>query len=226
MVFAMPPVTFELIRSRRKTVSIIVHRNGQVVVRAPLRLSEKVIWEFVDGKRDWIAAKLDELASQQTPVRQFIPGEIFAYLGQSYPLTVTSIQRPALRLTSTFEMSQSALPQARQVFERWYRARAAEVFAQRVALFAARFGLRYQSLRISAARTRWGSCSTKGTLSFTWCLVMAPLEVIDYVVIHELAHLVVHNHSAAFWAQVESMLPDYRVRRAWLKRHGHALSLD
>jgi predicted metal-dependent hydrolase len=197
-----------------------------VVVRAPLRLSERAIQEFVDGKRDWITAKLSELASQKTPARQFTPGERFPYLGQTYPLVVTSMQRPALRLGSTFEVSQSALPRARQVFERWYRTRAAEVFAQRVALFAARFGLRYQSIRISAARTRWGSCSTKGTLSFTWRLVMAPLEVIDYVIIHELAHLVVHNHSAAFWARVESMLPDYRVQRAWLKRHGHTLSLD
>ncbi|MEJ5223394.1 MAG: SprT family zinc-dependent metalloprotease [Anaerolineales bacterium] len=222
----MTSLTFELIRSRRKTVSIIVHHTGQVVVRAPLRLSEKVIREFVEGKRAWITAKQAELARQQPSARQFAPGEMFLYLGQSYPLTVTSAQRPALRLTEAFELSRAALPRARQTFERWYRAQAAKVISQRAALFAAQFGLRYQSIRISAARTRWGSCSSKGALSFTWRLVMAPLEIIDYVVVHELAHLVHHNHSPAFWAQVETMLLDYRARRAWLKKYGHTLTLD
>lgn len=219
----MTALTFDLIRSRRRTVSIIIHRTGRVVVRA---LSEQAIRAFVESKRDWIAAKQAELARQQPALRQFAPGETFLYLGQAYPLTLTSIQRPALRLTCAFELSQAALPRARQTFERWYRAQTAEVISQRVAQFAAQFGLRYQSIRISAARTRWGSCSSKGALSFTWRLVMAPLEIIDYVVVHELAHLVHHNHSPAFWGQVETMLPDYRARRAWLKKYGHTLTLD
>ncbi len=222
----MSSFSYQIVRSRRKTVSIIVYRDGRVVVRAPLRLSERAIRDLVVGKKDWIASRQAEFARKQIPARQFAPGETFLYLGQAFPLVITAVQRPALRLTTQFELSRSYLPRARQVFERWYRLQAAQVIGERVALFAAQFNLRYQSVRIGAARTRWGSCSSKGALNFTWRLVMAPLDVVDYVVIHELAHLVVPNHSAAFWRQVESMLPDYRARRDWLKQHGHTLTLD
>jgi predicted metal-dependent hydrolase len=94
-----------------------------------------------------------------------------------------------------------------------------------VAHFAGLHGFEPGKLRISSARTRWGSCSRQGTLSFTWRLVMAPEEVIDYVVVHELCHLRHLNHSKAFWGLVEGILPDYKVRRAWLKRHGERLQL-
>ncbi len=217
---------YTLTRSARKTISIIVHSNGQVEVRAPLRLPERAIRAFVESKQSWITSKQAQLARQMHTPKQFVPGERFLFLGQPYPLEVSDVQRPALRLGSAFLLAQAALPRARQVFERWYRARAADVLAQRVKIYAAQFGLRVQSIRISSARTRWGSCSSKGTLSFTWRLVMAPLDVIDYVVIHELAHLQVHNHSPAFWSQVEAMLPDYRAHRDWLKKNGHLLTLD
>lgn len=217
---------YTLIRSSRKTLALTVHPDGRVEVRAPLRLHEQFIRAFVESKHDWIAKKQAQLARQATPARQFAPGERFLFLGQDYPLEMTDVQRPALRLGSTFLLAQAALPQARQVFTRWYRARAANVLAQRVKACAAQFGLHYHAIRISSARTRWGSCSSAGTLSFTWRLVMAPLDVIDYVVIHELAHLRVRNHSSAFWDQVASMLPDYPARRDWLKKNGHLLTLD
>ena len=112
------------------------------------------------------------------------------------------------------------------VFEKWYRARALQVLSERVNLLAARFGFRYEKLRITSARTRWGSCSSRGTLSFVWRLVMAPLEVIDYVVIHELTHLKIKNHSAQFWAEVARLMPAYKSSRDWLKKNGHFLTLD
>lgn len=224
--YAMSSFSYQIVRSRRKTISIIVHRDGRVVVRAPLHLSERAIRNLVEGKKDWVASRQAEFARKQIPARRFIPGETFLYQGQSFPLVITDVQRPALRLTTQFELSRSYLSRARQVFERWYRLQAAQVIGERVVLFAAQFNLRYQSVRIGAARTRWGSCSNKGTLNFTWRLVMAPLDVVDYVVVHELAHLLVPNHSAAFWRQVESMLPNYRACRDWLKQHGHTLTLD
>ena len=117
-------------------------------------------------------------------------------------------------------MAQSAQGQAAQLFEQWYRQQARTVFTERVELYAQKYGFEYAKIRISSARTRWGSCSSKGTLSFTWRLVMAPLEIVDYVVVHELSHLREHNHSKAFWAQVAAILPDYKSRRKWLKVNG------
>lgn len=85
--------------------------------------------------------------------------------------------------------------------------------------------VRPEKLRISSARTRWGSCSAKGTISLTWRLVMAPPEILDYVIVHELAHLKVKNHSSAFWKVVETYLPGYQNQRKWLKQNGHTLDL-
>ena len=96
---------------------------------------------------------------------------------------------------------------------------------ERVAFFARSQDVKPGKLCISSARTRWGSCSAKGTLSFTWRLVMAPLDIIDYVVVHELCHLKEMNHSRAFWERVETILPDYKRRRKWLKENGGALRL-
>jgi predicted metal-dependent hydrolase len=111
----------------------------------------------------------------------------------------------------------AALPRAAAVFEAWYRRQARLVLAERVAAYAWQTGLQPKKLRIGAARTRWGSCSSKGTLSFTWRLVMAPQQVVDYVVVHELCHLQVKNHSRDFWARVKAILPDYKQQVGWLK---------
>lgn len=104
-------------------------------------------------------------------------------------------------------------------------AAARELLSQRVCSFARAFGLTYRKIRISSARTRWGACSTSGTLSFNWRLVMAPPQVVDYVVVHELAHLRQPNHSPAFWDEVAKMMPDYAHHRAWLKKNGSRLHL-
>jgi hypothetical protein len=122
-------------------------------------------------------------------------------------------------------LPKSALPQAREHFTAWYKLQARQLIEERVRYFAARFGLHYSRVRITSARTRWGSCSSRGTLSFTWRLVMAPPAAIDYVVVHELAHLLVRNHSPAFWRKLEELLPDYRPPQQWLKQNGHLLIL-
>ncbi len=91
---------------------------------------------------------------------------------------------------------------------------------------AAQHGFEYQRIRITSARTRWGSCSSRGTLSFTWRLVMASEDVIDYVIVHELVHLRIHNHSREFWTQVGLLMPDYKEKRLWLKKNASVLTLD
>jgi predicted metal-dependent hydrolase len=130
-----------------------------------------------------------------------------------------------LRFTEGFYLSRSAQARAEPVFIRWYKARALEFISERAALHAARFGLVHQGIRITSARTRWGSCSPEGRLNFTWRLILAPPEVVDYVVLHELAHLKVKNHSKRFWNKLQSMMPDYKSHVAWLRQNGHGLSL-
>ncbi len=223
----MIPHIDQLIRSKRKTVAIIVQRDGKVIVRAPLKASERQIRQFVESKTGWIAEKKIQM-QEQTPALQkkFTAGERFPYLGQEYALSVVSGPRAGLRFEGGFSLNQNSQSEAALLFEKWYKAAARKILTERARLYAQKFGLKYQKIRISSARTRWGSCSSRGTLSFTWRLVMAPLEVVDYVVVHELAHLRVQNHSAAFWVEVAKMMPDFKPRRDWLKKNGRFLTLD
>lgn len=219
--------TYRIIRSRRRTIALIVQSDGTLVVRAPLRASEQFIRKFVASKADWIRKQQARARRQAAAVaRDYVDGETFFYLGQSYPLRIVSPRRPALRLTDCFELSRSAQPRAGALFVRWYRARAAEILPERVTALARRHGFSPGKVRITSARTRWGSCSPQGTLSFSWRLIMAPAVVIDYVIIHELVHLEIRNHSAKFWARVGEIMPDYKKHVAWLRKQGRFLTLE
>ena len=215
------PTIDQIIRSRRKTIALIITREGKLVVRAPLRASRAQIDALVAEKSVWIQAhQAAMLARPQAPAHRFIAGESFAYLGQAYPLRITSDGKRGLELRAgQFVLAAQAAGNARGAFVSWYRRQARAVLAERVARHAARLGYHPGPLRISSARSRWGSCSHSGTLSFTWRLVLAPLEVIDYVVVHELVHLKVKNHSRDFWQAVAMAYPGYTAARKWLKEN-------
>ncbi len=213
------PIVDQLVRSRRKTLALVVLPDGKLIVRAPLRLPEEQIWAFIAQKAGWIRARQRQAAQnlRETPVRRFTAGEKFLFLGQSYDLEIVSRARPPLELKERFLLSQSAQARAVQVFEAWYRQQARQMLPQRVQHFSSLHGFKPSQVRITSARTRWGSCSGRGVLSFTWRLIMAPPAVIDYVVIHELVHLEIKNHSQEYWARVAQLMPDHKQRRAWLK---------
>ena len=215
----------KLVRSKRRTLSLIVEADGTLTVRAPLRMKEADIRRFIEAKTGWIKQKQARVREEALAPRQYVDGETFWYLGVEIPLRLVPSQKPALVMDKVFKLAKSAQPKAESVFTAWYRQQARAVLTERVSHFARNHDLKPGKLRISSARTRWGSCSAKGTLSFTWRLVMAPPEVIDYVVVHELCHLKELNHSKAFWAQVGKILPDYKKRRAWLKKNGNSLRL-
>jgi predicted metal-dependent hydrolase len=214
-----------LVRSRRKTVAILIEPDGQLTVRAPLRLSEPRIQAFVESHADWIAKNLARLqAAPPVPIHRYADGETFLYLGQAYPLILVPARHPALAFDgAAFRLARSSLPKAQETFARWYKRQARLYLTERVIALAGEHAFRYQKIRISSARTRWGSCSSRGTLSFTYRLVIAPAEVLDYVVLHELVHTQIGNHSKTFWNKVGELMPDYRRRLAWLKKNGKYL---
>lgn len=216
-------------RSRRKTIALIVRRDGTLEVRAPQHFTDKKILEFVHSKQNWIRKIRKRQAAVRTAqsAHAYLPGEEFLYLGRPYPLRHVEHQRKALHFTGTsFDLHTSAQPEAAAVMEAWYRAQARWHLTGRIDHFARQHGFVYNSLRINGARTRWGSCNAqRGSLNFTWRLVMAPPEIVDYVVVHELCHLKHPNHSPDFWAEVEGILPDYKQRRKWLKENGLKLQV-
>lgn len=219
---------YTIIRSRRKTYSIEIHPGGQVVVRAPQRATHLQIDVLLREKAGWIDKKLaqQKAAHFDLQPKKYIEGEQFDYLGESYSLKfIAQAARPLEFRDSHFYLRRKDQPRAAQVFEAWYRNQARATVTQRVQYFAGLHGFVFRGIRISGARTRWGSCSSRGGLNFTWRLIQAPLPIIDYVVVHELAHLKVPNHSRAFWELVKNLLPDFAERRAWLKAHGRRLSV-
>lgn len=215
----------KLVRSKRKTLSLIVESDGTLTVRAPMRMKEADIRGFIEVKSDWIKRKQANVRKDAPVARRYVDGETFLYLGKEVPLRLIPDRKPALVKHRLFKLTKSAQPRAESVFEAWYKQQARAVLTERVEFFARKYGFKVGKIRISSARTRWGSCSAKSTLSFTWRLVMAPPEVIDYVVVHELCHLRELNHSPSFWAQVEAILPGYKSTRKWLKHNGGKLHL-
>ena len=217
----------KIIRSKRRTIVLQVCPDATLLIRAPFRVSDTYINRFVESKRNWIARK-QEFVQQQVRSAQdkeFVPGEEFLYLGQAYKLYVEPIQRAPLVFNKAFHLAQKRQGRAEQEFIKWYRQQARTIITGRVNLCSTQAGLRYQRIKISGARRRWGSCSRSNNLNFSWRLVMAPLEVIDYVVAHEVAHLEHKNHSRRFWDKVAGLDPDYKQRRKWLKENGHRLKL-
>ncbi len=217
----MPVIIDQIIRSKRRTIALIVETDGSVTVRAPLKASDRFILQFVEKHARWVEKKKAEIrASVPMQPKRYLPGERFLYLGESYPLEIVKDQKMKLVLEDGFKLAESVQANAEMVFQGWYRQQARRVIDARVAFFAERHQFNYKKIRISSARTRWGSCSSKGTLSFSWRLILTPPDVIDYVVVHELAHTVHHNHSKRFWKLVENLLPDYRGRQKRLKQFG------
>lgn len=218
----------EIIRSKRNSIALIVERDGRLVARAPRRASQELIQAFVNEKESWIIKKRAEFKSarQKFAPKEFVEGEGFWYLGRLYPLKFSEQRRPRLFLDGDFTLSRTAYPKVRVVFERWYREQAVQIVPERVEQYALKYGFTYKQIKITSARARWGSCSTRRTLSFAWRLIMSPLDVVDYVVVHELVHLRAHNHSKDFWAGVKEIMPDYKEKLEWLKINGHLLTLD
>jgi predicted metal-dependent hydrolase len=219
----------KLIRCKRRTIALIIERDGSFTVRAPMRVPHTAIETFIQQKADWITRTREKVKS--TPLanrfleKQYIDGEKFLFLGSSFDLKLVESQKHLLHFDSRFTLRRAAQTRGEQVFTRWYKERALEVITERVNQYAQQYNFAPKYVRISSAKTRWGSCSPNGTLNFTWRLVMAPLEVVDYVVVHELAHLRVNDHSGKFWKVVEAIYPEYKKQRKWLRENGEKLNL-
>lgn len=225
--------SFEVIRSgcRKKTMALQITREGNVVIRVPLKTPDSEVERFFFSRQAWIARKRYEKEmreERESKPREFMTGEEFLYLGTPYPLEMTESNGSRISLIlarGKFMLARKKASQAKELFIKWYRERAREVIEERVCFWGTRFGLIPTGITITGARQRYGSCSAKNRLSFSWRLILAPCQVIDYIVIHELAHIKVKNHSRKFWIYLERLMPEYRTRRQWLNENGHLLRL-
>lgn len=223
-----PPPVDEIIRSKRASFSLEVKPDGRLVVRAPETATDAQIEAIVAQKAIWIRQTKSKVAKRFPAARPktFLPGDTFWYLGEQYPLHYTERKRPPLELDGAFLLARSAQERAKDVFIEWYRKETRRITLGLIQKYSRQYGFRVNELTITSARTRWGSCSGRNNLNFTYRLCMAPTRVIEYVVVHELAHLEFRNHSAAFWKEINALWPDYQLDRKWLKQYGALLTLD
>ena len=222
---------YQLIRSkkRRRTVSLQIKQDGKIVIRAPYHTPKWEVERFIQGKRSWIIQRISEREKRAKEAKKmFLPGEKFLYLGEWYPLEIreSNHKEPPLRLSfGNFILHKDHTEEARNLFVEWYKKEAKEKIAERIDYYKHSVHLLPKGIKITSAKSRWGSCSRDNQLSFSWRIVMASLAVIDYVLIHELVHIREKNHYKRFWATLESLLPDYREHRLWLRENGHLLEL-
>ena len=211
---------------RKKSVSIQVKPN-LVRVLAPKHLSEAKLQALIAKRRPWIQKQI--AAIQKAPPflpKEYINGECFNYLGNTYPLKVVASDANSVKLVQGhLKVSETPGANTKGLLEDWFRQEASVQLRSKTARYCEVIKVEPKSIRVKAYKARWGSCSSKGEVSYNWRIVMAPHEVIDYVVVHELSHLKELNHSPRFWRQVESICPDYRLHRTWLKHNGHLLKL-
>jgi predicted metal-dependent hydrolase len=220
-----PRISFILVRSSRRTLAIEVKPDATLVVRAPKRLPEREIHRFVESHDDWIKRKRAEVLSRPilTP-KEFIEGEEFLVLGQKCKLVLTNSasSKPVLA-GDRLLFPEKILPIAREALTRWYRRLARGFLVERVQHFAEVMSCTPTTIRISNARRRWGSCGPTNSLNFNWRLIMAPPAIIDYVVVHELAHVMHKHHGPDFWDFVSLFCPGHKAARRWLKDNGRSL---
>jgi hypothetical protein len=221
---------YQLIRSRnrRRTISLYIREDGAIALYVPFSTSRREIDRFLEERRPWICRKLAEKERRQKEtVRTFSDGEKFLFMGEWYPLAIEETEQgvPFRLHSGRFLLMRCYADEIRDLFIRWYQEEARERIIERTLFYGRRLLLSPEGIRITNARHRWGSCSRSNCLCFSWRIILAPLPVIDYVVIHELVHIREKNHSKRFWTRVESILPDYRQRRRWLKEYGHLLQI-
>jgi predicted metal-dependent hydrolase len=207
---------------KRKSVGIQVLVDGTVKVTIPYFLPKFLVNKILKEKEEWIqSARLQTVSRQEKKV---VEGS-YLYLGKQYPLAVRPGQKELIEVSDKLYIASFNKKFLEKYLTSWYKQQARKVIVERVNHYAAIAGLKFRSIAITTAETRWGSCSSNKTLNFNWKLIMAPLEVIDYVVTHELAHLTELNHSRNFWETVRKMYPLYREYRTWLRRNGERLRL-
>lgn len=221
------PKIDHLVRSHRKTIALIVRPDGSLEVRAPKRVAMVQIQAFVISKGDWIRKHQERLKKRagETPQRMYQEGEPFLYLGSSVRLHLSPQAKAVHHTQSELQIAPAQPAVLEKKITDWYRCEARRIFTAQTELVSQTMGYFFNSIRINSARTRWGSCGAHGSLNFTWRLVMAPLPVINYVILHELAHTKVRNHGPEFWKQIAERDPNYPTCINWLNTNGHLLTI-
>lgn len=211
----------------RKKVTITVERDRAVVVYAPMSVPDEKLAQIVESRRAWIYEKLHHAQKYQPlphpPGKELVNGESALYLGRSYRIELVDGDETEVRFAGKFLIPRARANQRRRVLRQWYLDRAELKIPPRVRRHAGSLGVSYRQIKVGDSRYRWGSCTPGNNLNFNWRLIKAPMFVVDYVLAHELAHLIESNHTPRFWSIVSAQTANTERARKWLRENGQRL---
>jgi predicted metal-dependent hydrolase len=224
----MIKLDYQIVRSsKRKKLTITVKRDRTVIIHAPAGTSEEDVHRVVDAKRQWILTKIRHPQKYQDrlhpPGKEVVNGESALYLGRDYRIEVSDTASGEVEFSHLFVVPPAHQTRRRVVLRDWYIARAKEKILARVERHARELGVKFSAAKIVDNRYRWGSCTVNDNVNFNWRLIKAPIFVIDYVIVHELAHLIEGKHTSRFWSIIRAHTPTMEKAKAWLKEHGQLL---
>lgn len=214
-----------LTRASRRSIGLHITDDGKLEVRAPRFVPLFIIERFVAAKRDWIVKTKDAMRKRPRAINVlYQEGSVFRIAGNRYTLRITE-GNAIVTVGSRLFFPKKFLPRAKHHMEQWLRVFAKKYLTQRLDDYAEKMDVSYKKVSIRDTSSRWGSCSSSGTISFSYRLILADRSIIDYVVIHELAHVTHHHHAKVFWDRVGKFYPDYKQARTWLRKNGHTLKI-
>lgn len=212
-------------RSNRRTVSLRISPDGSILVQAPTLMPTIFIDAFIRQHEEWIRKKISTLQpALKVKKKQFVEGEEFLYLGIPHTLTIGSYSQILVK-DNILYFPRVLQFRIQKELSQWYIQQAKDIIHQHLSWNAKTMDVKYKEVYFSDTKSKWGSCSHDNTLQFNWRLIMAPRLVLNYVVVHELAHIKEKNHSQHFWKHVELASPSYKQHRKWLKTYGATLVL-
>jgi predicted metal-dependent hydrolase len=220
------PTNFKIIitRSLRRTLALHILPDASLEVKVPLYVSTRHINEFIESHRDWIEERIKKMEQKRAREKTYTNGEKFMYLGKEYSLEIGNY--PSIQVKEDkFLFPQAIAFRIKKELENWYVQQAKTIITARVAQYAEEMHASYTSVSFSDTKSKWGSCTSDNRLQFSWRLVMTPILVLSYVIVHELAHTKEKNHSYKFWNIVRGINPSYRQQIKWLKEHGNMLTV-
>lgn len=222
-------LTYKIKRSNRKTLSIYIEPNGDILILAPENKTDAEINLAIESKKLQIFRKIAEFNELQATkkVRELVSGESYLYLGRNYRLKFTENQDIPLKICQGyFSLRIMDKKQSNQIFKDFYRKKGLKKIAERIDLYQNQMGVSFSSIQVMELQNRWASYSKKtGSLCFNWKCMMLPINILDYVVVHELAHIKYPDHSPEFWGEVDKIIPDYHERKNWLRINGASIDL-
>lgn len=212
----------QVTRSFRRSIAIHISSKGEVIVKAPRFVADKTIQQFINEKKEWIEKTLEKIAKRKTKKKAYQDGEKFWFLGSTKTLQVYDGIEIIVD-TENLLFPRVMHIRAQKELVSWYKKQAERVISDRLRRKAQEMDATFTDVFFSDTRSKWGTCFADNTLQFNWRLIMAPLMVIDYVIIHELVHTTEKNHSDRFWRKVRHFTPAYKQHRKWLNDNGELL---